>query len=95
MKHSPIPHGALVLVGDGKKALFFRNEGTPLHVNLVVERVLEQPDLPTREQGTSPPGRYASGSGPRSTTTFCTEPSLPMRMRKNTLPEMPLAVAAG
>ena len=66
MNHSPIPHGALVLVGDGKKALFFRNEGTPLHVNLVVERVLEQPDLPTREQGTSPPGRYASGSGPRS-----------------------------
>jgi protein required for attachment to host cells len=66
MNHSPIPHGALVLVGDGKKALFFRNEGTPLQVNLVVERVLAQPDLSTREQGTSPPGRYASAGGPRS-----------------------------
>jgi len=66
MNHTPIPHGALVLVGDGKKALFFRNEGTPVHVNLVVERVLEQPDLSTREQGTSPPGRYASAGGPRS-----------------------------
>ena len=66
MNHTPIPHGALVLVGDGKKALFFRNEGTSLHVNLAVERVLEQPDLPTREQGTSAPGRYASAGGPKS-----------------------------
>ena len=66
MNHTPISHGALVLVGDGTKALFFRNEGTPLHVNLVVERVLEQSDPPTREQGTSPPGRYSSLGGPRS-----------------------------
>jgi protein required for attachment to host cells len=66
MNHTPISHGALVLVGDGTKALFFRNEGTPLHVNLVVERVLEQPDPPTHEQGTSPPGRYSSLGGPRS-----------------------------
>jgi len=46
------------MVGDGQKAFFLRNEGTPKHVNLVVERVLEQQNPPTREQGTSPPGRY-------------------------------------
>jgi protein required for attachment to host cells len=56
--HTPIPHSALVVVGDGRKALFFRNEGTPRHVNLVVERVLEQDNPPTHEQGTSKPGRY-------------------------------------
>jgi protein required for attachment to host cells len=61
MNHTPIPHAALVMVGDGKKALFFRNEGTPLHVNLVVERVFEQENPPTHEQGTSPPGRYMGG----------------------------------
>jgi protein required for attachment to host cells len=67
MNHTPIPHAALVLVGDGRKALFFRNEGTPVHVNLVVERVLEQENPPTREQGTSAPGRFmGGGEGSRS-----------------------------
>jgi protein required for attachment to host cells len=67
MDPTPVPHAALVMVGDGTKARFFRNEGTPLHVNLVVERVLEHPDPPTREQGTSPPGRFIGGvSGQRS-----------------------------
>jgi protein required for attachment to host cells len=63
MKDTPIPHTALIMVGDGKKALFFRNEGTPLHVSLVVERVLQQENPPTREQGTSAPGRFRGGDG--------------------------------
>jgi protein required for attachment to host cells len=51
------------MVGDGKKALFFRNEGTPRHVNLVVERILEQENPATRDQGTDKPGRYLGSDG--------------------------------
>jgi protein required for attachment to host cells len=62
-----IPAGALILVGDGRKALFLRNHGAPTHVELTVERVLKQSDPPTREQGTDRPGRYkGAGGAPRS-----------------------------
>jgi protein required for attachment to host cells len=62
-----VPAGALVMVGDGRKALFLRNKGAPTHVELATERVLEHPDPPTREQGTDRPGRYSGGGGaPRS-----------------------------
>jgi len=48
-------------------ALFLRNQGNPARISLSVERLLEQPDPPTREQGTDRPGRYrSSGSTPRS-----------------------------
>jgi protein required for attachment to host cells len=57
-----IPAGALILVGDGRKALFLRNKGAPTHVELAVERVLEQADPPTHEQGTDRPGRYQRSS---------------------------------
>jgi protein required for attachment to host cells len=66
MTELEIPAGALLLVGDGRKALFLRNKGAPTHVELVVERVLDHPDPPTREQGTDRPGRYRGGEGPKS-----------------------------
>ena len=53
-----IPHGAWLLVGDGQKALIFRNEGDEEQAKLEVERVLEHDDPPTREQGTDAPGRF-------------------------------------
>ncbi len=53
-----VPAGALVLVGDGRKALFLRNKGAPTHVELIVERVLQHADARTRDQGTDRPGRY-------------------------------------
>ncbi|MFC3227533.1 host attachment protein [Marinibaculum pumilum] len=56
-----IPGDALVLVGDGEKALFLRNRGDDRQANLQVERVLEHPDPPTREQGTDRPGRFNDG----------------------------------
>lgn len=59
-----IPHDAYVLVGDGEKALILRNEGTDTKLNLVVDRVLENDNPPTREQGTDRPGRYVDGLGP-------------------------------
>src|SRR5688572_17093014 len=36
-----ISHNALILIGDGQKALFLRNKGTPQRLNLEVEQVLE------------------------------------------------------
>ena len=54
-----IPRNALVLVGDGARAVFLKNTGTPMAPNLVVARVLQQRNPPTREQGTDRPGRLA------------------------------------
>jgi protein required for attachment to host cells len=51
------PHNSLILVGDGQKALFVRNRGGALDVDLVVEQILEQDNPATREQGTDRPGR--------------------------------------
>ncbi|KRR16988.1 MULTISPECIES: host attachment family protein [Bradyrhizobium] len=58
-----ISHNALVLIGDGKKALFLRNKGTPQQLNLEVEHVLEQENPATREQGTDRPGRSVQSVG--------------------------------
>ena len=46
-----ISHNALVLIGDGQKALFLRNKGTAQQVKLEVEQILEQDNPATREQG--------------------------------------------
>jgi protein required for attachment to host cells len=58
-----IEHNTWVLVGDGEKALFFRNEGDAAHPKLQVVRVLEQDNPRTREQGTDRPGRTHSSVG--------------------------------
>ncbi|MBR1155062.1 host attachment family protein [Bradyrhizobium sp. JYMT SZCCT0428] len=58
-----IPHNALILVGDGQKALFLRNKGTAHQVRLVVERIIERDNPPTREQGTDRPGRSNASVG--------------------------------
>lgn len=58
-----IDHGAWVMVGDGEKALFFRNEGDRLNPNLEVINVFEQDNPRTSEQGTDRPGRTHSSVG--------------------------------
>jgi protein required for attachment to host cells len=55
-----LPHRAVVFVGDGRKALFLLNEGTALEPRLKVQRVLEDENPPTREQGSDRPGRALS-----------------------------------
>ena len=58
-----ISHNALVLIGDGQKALFLRNKGTAQQVKLEVEQILEQDNPATREQGTDRPGRSVASVG--------------------------------
>ena len=58
-----VSHNALILVGDGQKALFLRNRGNAQRVDLVVERIFEQDNPATRDQGTDRPGRSIASPG--------------------------------
>lgn len=68
MSKLKIPHNAFVFVGDGRKALFLRNEGDEKFPNLKTETVFEDQNPPTHEQGSEKPGRIskAMDSGQRS-----------------------------
>jgi len=57
-----IPHNALVFVGDGRKALFLRNDGDARFPNLRTERVFEAENPPTHEQGSDRPGRVSEAA---------------------------------
>jgi protein required for attachment to host cells len=58
-----IPRDGFVFVGDGRKALFLRNDGDEKFPNLKVQRVLINDNPPTHEQGSERPGRASKGSG--------------------------------
>ena len=58
-----IPNDAFVVVADGRKMLFFRNDGDAQNPNLVVERKREQDNPRDGEQSTDRPGRNASSVG--------------------------------
>lgn len=58
-----IAHDALVVVADGRKMLFFRNEGDGLAPNLEVVRKQEQRNPPDREQGSDTAGRAFTSAG--------------------------------
>jgi protein required for attachment to host cells len=61
-----IPHDAYVFVGDGRKALFLRNDGDAKFPNLKTEKVFhDHENLATHEQGTDRPGRSVNGSNGR------------------------------
>ncbi len=63
-----IPHDSFVLVADGRKSLFFRNEGDGEFPNLAIDRkeVQENPDH--HEQATDTAGQAASPVGGVSAT---------------------------
>jgi protein required for attachment to host cells len=63
-----IPHDAYVFVGDGRKALFLRNEGDDKFLHLKTEQVMVDTNPPTHEQGTSAPGRTFSSASPGRST---------------------------
>lgn len=56
-----VPHNAYVLVADGRKMLFLRNEGDAAFPDLKVEHAEEHPNPADRDQKTGAAGR-ASGS---------------------------------
>ncbi|MFN3389722.1 MAG: host attachment family protein [Allosphingosinicella sp.] len=58
-----VPHKSFVVVADGKKMLFFRNEGDAEFLKLEVERKREQDNPPDRVQGRDEPGRTFDSSG--------------------------------
>jgi protein required for attachment to host cells len=51
-----LPHDALVVVGDGCKALLLRNVGDEKYLDLRAERIFSGKDPPTPEQGADQPG---------------------------------------
>ena len=58
-----IPHDAFVFVGDGRKALFLRNEGDEKFPFLKTEKVFVDENPPTHVQGSERPGRISKASG--------------------------------
>ncbi|HEX8482959.1 MAG TPA: host attachment family protein [Allosphingosinicella sp.] len=58
-----VPHGSFVVVADGKKMLFFRNEGDSEYPKLEVERKRETTGAADRDQKTDGPGRTFDASG--------------------------------
>lgn len=58
-----LPHNAAVLVADGRKMLFLRNEGNNACPKLVVESAREQVNPPDHVQKTDLAGRAASRGG--------------------------------
>ena len=57
MKKLSIPHDAFIFVGDGRKALFLRNDGDERFPNLKTERVFTDENPLTHDQGADRPGR--------------------------------------
>jgi protein required for attachment to host cells len=58
-----LPHKSVVLVADGRKMLFLRNEGDATYPNLIVETAQEQSNPATRDQATDSAGQSSSPQG--------------------------------
>jgi protein required for attachment to host cells len=58
-----VPHNSFVLVADGKKMLFFRNEGDGEFPKLEIERKEEQENPATQDQKTDESGASAASYG--------------------------------
>lgn len=61
-----IVKNALVLIADGEKALFLRNEGDAVYPDLQVEKKKTQDNPPNREQAANRRGRMFDGTGHKS-----------------------------
>ena len=58
-----VPHNSFVLVADGRKMLFLRNEGDSEFLKLEVERKQEQDNPADRDQMTDGHGKAPGGGG--------------------------------
>ena len=63
MNKLAIPYDALVFVGDGRKALFLRNDVDEEFPNLKTEQVFADENPPTHEQGADKPGTAFGRAG--------------------------------
>ena len=63
-----VPKDGWIIVGDGRKALFLRNDGNILQPKLSISNILTAPEnLATAAQGADRPGRaFNSANGRRS-----------------------------
>lgn len=61
MTEIKLDHDVWVVVADGEKALFLRNEGDWKYPNLEVFRSIQEDNPPTHDQGTDRPGRFNDG----------------------------------
>ena len=59
----PLPHNALVLVADGRKMLFFRNQGDEGQIDLRTEAHDEREDRKDSEIKTDAPGAIHQSAG--------------------------------
>ena len=59
----PLPHGALVLVADGRKMLFFRNHGDENQIDLRTEAHDAREERKDREIKTDAPGTTKQSAG--------------------------------
>ncbi len=59
----PLANNALVLVTDGRKTLFFRNQGDQNQIDLRTEAFDEREDLPNSELKTDAAGSNAQSGG--------------------------------
>ncbi|HKT14877.1 MAG TPA: host attachment family protein [Allosphingosinicella sp.] len=58
-----VPHNSFVLVADGKKMLFFRNEGDSRFPQLEIDRKQEQLNPPTRDHKSDQSGATSTSVG--------------------------------
>lgn len=63
-----VPHNSYVMVADGRKMLFFRNEGDADLPNLQVVKVEEKENPYNRDQMSDAPGRTFSSVGSNRST---------------------------
>jgi protein required for attachment to host cells len=61
MQNIALKHGLWVVVADGEKALFLKNQGDAKFPDFQVVREMEQDNPATREQGVERPGRHSDG----------------------------------
>ena len=66
----PLANNALVLVTDGRKTLFFRNEGDENQIDLRTEGVDEREDAKDREMKTDAPGAIGQSAGYSGRVTY-------------------------
>ena len=73
MEKIKIPHNAFIFVGDGRKALFLRNDGDEKFPNLKTEQVFVDQNPATHEQGADRPGRAMESVGERRSSVAQTD----------------------